>query len=89
MTIFAGIIVYLMIFWTLLFAVLPWGNKTPEKIEEGMAGSAPAKPRIKEKFLICAGISALVWIVVYLLVTFGVIDFYAISHDMMNEDKAR
>ncbi len=88
MTIFAGIIVYLMVFWTLLFAVLPWGNKTPEKLETGMAGSAPAKPRIKEKFLICAGLSAFVWLIIFVLVHYGVLDFYELSREMVTEDRA-
>lgn len=88
MTIFAGIIVYLMVFWTLLFAVLPWGNKTPDELETGMAGSAPAKPRIKQKFLICAGLSAVIWLIIFVLVHYGVIDFYEISREMALEDKA-
>jgi len=89
MTIFAGIIVYLLTFWTLLFAILPWGNHAPEKLEKGMAGSAPARPRIKEKFLICAGVSAIVWLIIYALVHFQVIDFFEISRQMVMEDKAR
>lgn len=86
MNIFTGIIVFALIFWTVLFTVLPWGNHKSEKPETGMAGSAPANPRIKQKFLITFAISVGVWIIVALLIHFRVIDFYAISRDMMTED---
>lgn len=88
MSIVAGIIIYLLTFWTLLFAILPWGNHTPEKLEKGMAGSAPARPRIKQKFLICAGLSAVIWVIIFALVQFEVIDFYEISREMVMEDKS-
>jgi len=52
-----------------------------------MAGSAPAKPRIKQKFLICAGLSLVIWFIIFLLVHYGLIDFYEISREMVEEDK--
>ena len=88
MSVVAGIIVYLMIFWTLLFAILPWGNHAPAKTETGMAGSAPARPRIKQKFLICGGISAVIWVIIFALVQFEVINFYEMSREMVMEDKS-
>ncbi|MCI5059709.1 MAG: DUF1467 family protein [Alphaproteobacteria bacterium] len=66
--------------------ILPWGNRAPENSETGMAGSAPANPRIKEKFLITGGISLMIWGVVFALVHFEVIDFYAVARDMVKED---
>lgn len=88
MNVFTGIVVYLMIFWTLLFAILPWGNNAPHKIEEGMAGSAPENPRIKQKFMICAGLSVLIWLVIFLLIHFQVVDFFEMSRQMILEDKS-
>ena len=86
MNIFTGIIVYLMIFWTTLFAVLPWGNRAKEEPEIGMAGSAPANPRIKQKFLITFIISTIIWSIIATLIHLEVIDFYAISREMIAED---
>ena len=86
MNIFTGIIVYLMIFWTTLFAVLPWGNRAKEEPEIGMAGSAPANPRIKQKFLITFIISTIIWSIIAILIHLEVIDFYAISREMIAED---
>ncbi len=89
MTIFTGIIVYLMIFWTTLFVVLPWGNRAPEDKEEGMAGSAPVNPRIKQKFLVTFGISTIIWAIIFTLIQMQVIDFYEISRQMVQEDNVR
>ena len=86
MNIFTGIIVFLLIFWTLLFVVLPWGNKAKDKPEVGMAGSAPANPRIKQKFIVTFGVSAMIWVVIALLIHFEIIDFYKIARDMVAED---
>lgn len=88
MNLFTSIIVFLMIFWTVLFAVLPWGNRAPDTPEKGMAGSAPANPRIKQKFVITFGISVLLWIIVAILVELQIIDFYEISRAMIEEDKS-
>ncbi len=87
MSIFTGIMVYLMIFWTVLFAVLPWGNKTVDIPEGGQAGSAPVNPRIQKKFLITAIISTILWGIIFILVKIEIIDFYQIARDMAAEDK--
>lgn len=89
MSVFTGIIVYLLIFWTVLFTVLPWGNRAPERQTEGMAGSAPANPRIKKKFLITFLVSSLIWAIISVLIHIEVIDFYEISRQMVAEDHLR
>lgn len=89
MNIFTSIIVFLMIFWTLLFMVLPWGNKARDVPEEGMAGSAPANPRIKQKFIITFLVSCVIWVIIAALIHFEVIDFYEISRQMIMEDEIR
>ena len=90
MNIFTSVIVYLLVFWTVLFTVLPWGNKpkdwAKEAPEAGMAGSAPVNPRIKQKFLITFAISSVIWVIIAALIHFEVVDFYAISREMMKED---
>lgn len=89
MTITAGLITYFLTFWTILFAILPWGNRAAESYETGMAGSAPANPRIKQKFIVTAALSAVIWVIIFLLVHFEIIDFYEISREMVMEDKNR
>ncbi len=87
MSILTGIMVYLMIFWTVLFMVLPWGNRAPDAPDIGHAGSAPANPRIGQKFLWTGIISTGIWVMIWLLIQANVIDFYAIASMMAAEDK--
>lgn len=86
MTIFTGIILYLMLYWLIIFTVLPWGNKAPDDVTVGNATSAPANPRLKQKFLATALIAAIVWGMVFALIHFDVIDFYDIASQMSQED---
>lgn len=47
------IFVFIMVWWVVIFAVLPFGN-APSKREEmspGQAASAPHKPQLKLKFI--------------------------------------
>jgi predicted secreted protein len=60
---FTGVMAYTIIWWTVLFAVLPWGNRPPETPEPGHATSAPAKPRLLIKF----GVTTLVAGMIFLL----------------------
>lgn len=85
MNFFTGLIVFLLTWWVVIFAVLPWGNKAPENPITGNATSAPENPRLKQKFIITTLISFGVLIVVYTLIEMNVIDFRAISQDMFNE----
>jgi len=86
---FTGFIAFLMIWWTSLFAVLPWGNRTEEKPEQGNATSAPANPRIKMKFLVTTGISIVLWLILYILIELQIVDFFNIAEEMMIEDKVQ
>jgi len=89
MSVFTGIVVFLLIFWTLLFAVLPWGNRAAETPENGEFGGAPINPRIKKKFLITFLLSAVIWTIISILIHIEVIDFYEISRQMIAEDGER
>lgn len=83
----SGSVVYFMIFWTVLFAVLPWGVRSehiPE--EEGHMGGAPVNPNLKKKFIITALLSVVIWGIIYWLIEIDVIDFYEIARQMSEED---
>lgn len=86
MTIFTGIILYLMIFWLTIFAVLPVGNRISDTVEEGNVHSAPDNPRIREKFIATAIISAFLWCVAFVLIENKVIDFHSIARQMSQAD---
>ena len=86
---FSGIVAFILIWWVSLFIVLPWGNNPDHDAEQGIATSAPAKPRILLKFMVTTGISVVLWSILYILVRMDIIDFFDIAEQMMVEDKAR
>ncbi len=72
---FTGILVYVMIWWVVLFTVLPWGVRVPEEHEPGHATSAPANPMIGRKFLITTLITTVLWAIAYYLIDSEFISF--------------
>jgi predicted secreted protein len=68
MTIVFGTVLYIMIWWITLFAVLPFGVKTQGEageVVEGTPESAPASPRFWRVVLINTVVSAVVFTVVW------------------------
>jgi predicted secreted protein len=56
---FATTIVFAIVWWLVLFMVLPFGAAPPDEVEPGMASSAPAKPRISVKLAITTVLAVL------------------------------
>jgi len=73
----SGIVVYFLIWWVALFAVLPWGVHIPDKAEPGHAQSAPARPRLWLKAAVTSLIAGLLWLVYYWLYHSGWVEFRA------------
>ncbi|MDQ2101406.1 DUF1467 family protein [Azospirillum isscasi] len=70
-----GICVYVVVWWVVLFAVLPWGVRAPTQPEPGMAASAPERPRILLKFAVTTLVAAVVWLGIYAVVQSDLISF--------------
>ena len=74
---FTAICVYLTIWWTVLFAVLPWGIQSHAEagIDPGDGGDpgAPVDPKLKKKFLTTTWISAVVFVLLWAVIRFGLI----------------
>jgi len=60
--------VYGIIWWVVIFTVLPWGVKVPDNPEPGHATSAPEHPMLWRKAAITTVISALIWLAAYYLI---------------------
>ena len=75
MDIVSGIVVYILLWWWVLFMVLPFGAKAPEQVETGHASSAPEKPRMMLKLAVTTIISAGLFVVVYLIISSGIFSF--------------
>ncbi len=65
---FSGIVTYVIIWWMVLFCVLPWGNRPPEAPEVGHATSAPEKPRLLLKFGVTTLIATLLFFVAWWII---------------------
>jgi len=70
-----GAMVFAIIWWTVIFAVLPWGTRPVDDPEPGHAPGAPANPRLGLKAAITTAISAVIWVAVELLVRSDLISF--------------
>ncbi len=59
------IAMYLVIWWIVLFAVLPFGVKPAREGERGHDAGAPQKPHLLAKALATTVLAALVWLLVH------------------------
>ena len=76
MTWFTGLVVYVLVWWTVLFAVLPLWTKpvvSPQQAEH--FPGAPERPLLWRKIVVTTVVSALVWSVIWFTVESGVISF--------------
>ena len=69
MSLVTGIAVYLVLWWTVLFAVLPWGVRVPDRVTPGHAESAPERPRLLLKAAVTSVVAAVLWLFVQWLAT--------------------
>ena len=63
-----GLVLYIMIWWLTLFAVLPFGVRTQDEEGEvvpGTPASAPARPRLMKTFLINTMVAAITFALVW------------------------
>jgi predicted secreted protein len=68
MTWFAAGIIFVIVWWLVLFMVLPFGARPPDQVEPGMAPSAPARPRMGLKIAITTALAlALTALILWLL----------------------
>lgn len=68
MTWFTGTVVYILVWWVVLFAVLPLWITPAEPDDPGFAAGAPQRPRLLLKAAVTTGVSAVIWLVIFLIV---------------------
>jgi len=76
---FSGVVVFFIVWWTAVFVVFPWGL---ERDERGM----PTNLRLGRKFLITTALTAVIWVVIYILVEIQLIDFHSMAARLMQEN---
>ena len=82
MGVVGGIVIFVLIWWWVIFLMLPIGNKQPDHAETGMAYGAPRNPNIKKKFIATTIITILLWFMVYILMEYKIIDFREAAREM-------
>lgn len=75
MPVATGIMVYLVIWWTILFAVLPIGVRRVQDPGKGQDRGAPERPEILRKAIITTIVAAILWIGFYVLHQADIFDF--------------
>ena len=77
MGIFTSIAIYITIWWTVLFAVLPLGvvSHAEAGVDNGDGGDpgAPVDPKLKKKFLTTTWVSAVLFAILWVGITFHII----------------
>ncbi len=76
MDIVTGIVVFVIIWWLVLFTILPWGIRsqteneieTGEEIEPGTEPGAPVSHHLGYKILITTGITIILWLVARMVI---------------------
>ena len=74
-----AIAAYVVIWWVVIFAVLPFGVRASEEGDLGHAAGAPANPRLGLKALVTTGIASVLWLLLYWAVTSGLMNFRGAS----------
>ena len=68
MNIVSAIVVYLVLWWLVLFMVLPWGINRTEAPEEGHDPGAPERPMLWRKAAVTTLIATVLFAIVYYIV---------------------
>jgi predicted secreted protein len=81
MSLVSGLMIYAILWWMVLFMVLPFGVRTVREeggnLIEGQAASAPVRPRVWTKMLITTLITTLIMAAIVAFVEAEIFDFRA------------
>lgn len=77
-----GIVVYVIIWWLVIFMVLPWGVRRTETPEAGHDHGAPARPMLARKLLATTLIAGVLFAIVFAIVEADIISLREIAERM-------
>lgn len=75
---FSAFVVFLIIWWTVLFTVLPRNIKGQAEMDDVVEGSepgAPVDPQIKAKFWLTTKIAFVLWLIVCAIIISGIVNW--------------
>ena len=70
-----GFMVYLVIWWTVLFAILPLGVRRVEDPGRGQDRGAPERPQLVKKAIITSIVAAVLWLAFYYMHEMDIFSF--------------
>jgi predicted secreted protein len=77
----SAIAIYFIIWWVVLFAVLPWGIKSAHdagvQVEPGHDAGAPVNPALGVKMIVTTLVAGVVFAALYAAMTLGLLDLLA------------
>lgn len=79
MGIVAGVVSFIIIWWLVLFTVLPWGIQRNQAPAIGEDRGAPVRHRILLKVLVTTGITLAIWAALFAAIEMDVFSFRDIS----------
>jgi len=71
----SGVVLFVILWCVVLFAVLPWGVRSAEPTDMGYAAGAPANPQLLRKAIWTTAITAAIWLIIFLVIQADVISF--------------
>jgi len=69
MTWLTAVVVYILVWWVVLFAILPLWVTPTEPGELGFAAGAPRRPLMVRKLLVTSVVAAVIWLAIYVIVS--------------------
>jgi predicted secreted protein len=66
---FTGVVVYILVWWVTLFAVLPFWVTPTEPEDVGHPAGAPQHPRLLRKAAVTSVIAAVIWLGIFIIVS--------------------
>jgi predicted secreted protein len=64
-----GIVVYILVWWVTLFAILPLWVTPADPEEPGFAAGAPRRPLMLRKVAVTTVVAAVIWLGIYVVVS--------------------
>jgi predicted secreted protein len=73
----SGLAVYAIIWWLLIFMILPWGIRPigREDVDKGQDAGAPWRPHLGPKIALNSALSGVVWGIVYVITEMELVSF--------------
>ena len=64
-----GVVVYILVWWVALFAILPLWVTLTDPGDPGYAAGAPQRPLLLRKLLLTTAVAAVIWLGIYIVVS--------------------